>query len=73
VVPGTPQLTIVFVGPDSVVASWPDTAGYTLQTYDNLTATAWVAYGGAVTTANGANTVTITPPTGNLFFRLANP
>jgi len=26
-----------------------------------------------VTTTNGTNRVTITPPTGNLFFRLSNP
>jgi uncharacterized repeat protein (TIGR03803 family) len=73
VVPGPPQLAITFVGPDSVVVSWPDTAGYTLQTNGNLSTPGWVAYGGTVTTANGTNNTTITPPTGKLFFRLANP
>jgi uncharacterized repeat protein (TIGR03803 family) len=68
-----PQLTITFVGPDSVVVSWPDIAGYTLQTNGNLSTPGWVAYGGTVTTANGTNNTTITPPTGKLFFRLANP
>lgn len=68
-----PQLTITFVGPDSVVVLWPDIAGYTLQTNGNLSTADWVAYGGTVTTANGTNSVTITPPTGNLFFQLVNP
>ena len=27
----------------------------------------------AVATTNGTNSVTITPPTGNMFFRLSNP
>ena len=73
VVPGPPQLAITFVGPDSVVVSWPDTAGYTFQTNGNLSTPGWGAYGGTVTTANGTNNATITPPTGKLFFRLANP
>ncbi|MGA9778380.1 MAG: choice-of-anchor tandem repeat GloVer-containing protein [Limisphaerales bacterium] len=73
VVPGPPQLTITFIALDSVVVSWPDIAGYILQTNGNLSTADWVAYGGTVTTANGTNTATITPPTGNLFFRLVNP
>ncbi|MGB7769714.1 MAG: choice-of-anchor tandem repeat GloVer-containing protein [Verrucomicrobiia bacterium] len=73
VVPGPPQLTITYAGPDSVVVSWPDTAGYTLQTNSNLGTPGWVAYGGTVTTANGTNNTTITPPPEKLFFRLANP
>jgi hypothetical protein len=44
-----------------------------LQTNGNLSTPGWVAYGGTVTTANGTNNTTITPPTGKLFFRLANP
>ena len=30
----------------------------------------WNPYGGTVNTANGTNSITISPPTGNLFFRL---
>jgi hypothetical protein len=41
-----------------------------LQTNDNLRASSWIIFGGTVNTANGTNSVTITPPTGNLFFRL---
>jgi len=45
-----------------------------LQQNSNLAAPAgWVTSGFAITTANGTNSITITPATGNLFFRLANP
>ena len=71
--PGLPNLTITFVGPNSVVVSWPDTGSYTLQTNNNLTTSNWLGYGGTINTSNGTNSITITPPTGNLFFRLRNP
>jgi hypothetical protein len=69
---GLPNLTITFVGP-SVVVSWPNTGSYTLQTNNNLNASNWPGYGGTINIANGTNSVTITPPTGNLFFRLKQP
>src|SRR5208283_1571910 len=34
--PGLPNLTITFVGPNSVVVSWPNTGSYTLQQNSNL-------------------------------------
>jgi hypothetical protein len=69
---GAPSLAIKYVQPDSVVVSWPASAtGYTLQQNSNLAAPkSWVASGYAITTANGTNSITITPPSGNLFFRL---
>jgi hypothetical protein len=67
------NLTITFVGPNGVVVSWPNTGSYMLQTNNNLNTTNWLGYGGTINTANGTNSVTITPPMGNLFFRLANP
>jgi hypothetical protein len=33
----------------------------------------WTATGYAITTSNGTNSITITPPTGRLFFRLKKP
>ena len=39
----------------------------------NLATPGWLGYGGTVTTANGTNSITVTPPTGNLFFRLSSP
>ena len=71
--PGEPGLTVTRVSPNSVTVSWANLGSYTLQTNGNLTAPGWNAYGGTVTTSNGTNSVTITPPTGSLFFRLGNP
>jgi hypothetical protein len=71
--PGVPRLIIVPNGANSVKILWPDPATntYTLQQNNNLVATAnWTTTGYAITAANGTNSITITPPTGNLFFRL---
>ena len=68
--PGLPALTITRTG-NSVIVSWPNTGNYTLQRNNNLAATGgWVASGFSISTANGTNSVTITQPAGNLFFRL---
>jgi ribosomal protein S11 len=72
VVVSVPNLAIRFVAPNSIVVSWPDTGSYTLQTNQNLTTSNWADYGGTVATANGTNSITISSPTGNLFFRLSN-
>jgi hypothetical protein len=70
---GLPKLTITHSG-NSVITSWPDTGSYTLLQNSNLaTPAGWTATSHSITTANGTNSMTITPPTGNLFFRLANP
>jgi hypothetical protein len=68
---GLPNLTITFVGPNSVVVSWPNTGSYTLQQNSNLAGGSWITSGYTITTSNGMNSVTIMPPTGNLFFRLS--
>jgi len=70
---GIPNPVISFVGPDSVVVSWPATGTYSLQTNGDLTTPAWIDYGGMINNADGTNSVTIASPTGNLFFRLSNP
>lgn len=72
---GTPNPVISLVGPDSVVVSWPNTGSYTLQQNTNLAVPGgWTTSGYSITTANGTNSTTINPPpSGNLFFRLANP
>jgi len=69
--PGLPNLVITWVSPNSVKVSWAATGAYTLQSNNNLVGAAWSAFSGSVTTANGTNSVTVTPPNGNLFFRLA--
>jgi hypothetical protein len=68
-----PLLTISHSG-NSVIVSWPNTGGYALQQNNNLAAPGgWTASGYPVTTSNGTNSITITPPAGTLFFRLRNP
>jgi hypothetical protein len=69
----SPVLTIVRLG-SNVVVSWPSLpTGYTLQQNTNLAATnSWAPSAYSITTANGTNNITITAPSGNLFFRLAN-
>jgi hypothetical protein len=70
--PGLPPLVITHSG-QNVIVSWPDTGSYTLQQNATLAVpTGWAASGYTITTANGTNSITITLPTGNLFFRLAN-
>lgn len=66
-----PNLSVGSAAPGSVVVFWPVLGNPTLQTNGDLTTTNWVNYGGTITTANGTNNVTVTPPPGNLFFRLA--
>ena len=65
--PGAPLLTIIYTNNEAIV-SWPaSVTGYTLQTNANLDNTNnWHNYSGAVVN----NTVTNSPPKGNLFFRL---
>jgi hypothetical protein len=71
--PGVPNLVIQYLGPNSVKVSWPDTGGYTLRQNSDLSTANWAASAYSVTTANGTNSITITPPMGNLYFRLAGP
>ena len=70
---GAPNLIIVPNGPNSVKILWPNTGSYTLQQNGNLTSGSWTTSGYSISTANGTNSITITPPTGNLFFRLSQP
>jgi sugar lactone lactonase YvrE len=65
-----PNLAVFLTATNSVVVSWPNLGSYTLQTNADLTTTNWAGYGGGVATATGTNSVTISPPAGNLFFRL---
>ena len=70
---GLPNLVISHSG-NSVTVSWPSTGSYTLHQNSNLAkGSGWTNSGHSITTANGTNSITITPPMGNLFFRLAMP
>ena len=67
---GLPSLTITHSG-SSVTVSWPNTGSYTLQQNNNLAVPGgWATSGYSISMSNGTNSVTITPPVGNLFFRL---
>jgi hypothetical protein len=71
---GLPNLTLTHNG-NTVTLSWPATGSYTLQQNPNLANPAgWSpATGLTVTACNGTSSVTISPPVGNLFFRLSSP
>jgi hypothetical protein len=70
--PGLPYLTILHSG-DNVIVSWPNTGSYTLQQNAGLAGGSWITSSNSITTANGTNSITISPPAGNRFFRLSNP
>jgi len=68
--PGLPNLTITHSG-NSVIVSWPNTGTYTLQQNPMVnSASGWMMTSYPITTTNGTNSITITSPSGNLFFRL---
>jgi hypothetical protein len=70
--PGSPLLTITHSG-SGVKVSWPyPSTGWTLQQNPNLATASWSASGG-VSNDGTNNFITITPPVGNLFFRLRWP
>ena len=71
--PGAPTLTITRSG-NSVIVSWlSSTNGFTVQHNSNLATTNWTAGGYAISTNGSVESITISSPKGNLFFRLANP
>ena len=69
--PGAPLLTVTHSG-NQVIVSWPSpSTGFVLQQNANLANTnGWSTYGGTVNDDGTTKSVTITLPTGNLFFRL---
>jgi hypothetical protein len=66
--PGAPTLYISNSG-NTVTVYWQNAPGWTLQQNSIASPTGWSASSG-VTTSNGTNYWSITPPTGNLFFQL---
>jgi hypothetical protein len=72
-VPGSPLLTITHAG-NSVIVSWPSpSTGFVLQQAANALTPSWVNSSYTVNDNGITRSVTITPPAGNLFFRLMNP
>jgi hypothetical protein len=69
---GAPALTITHSG-NTVKVLWPyPSTGWTLQQNSDLTTANWTASGG-ISNDGTNNFITITSPTGNLFFRLLKP
>jgi hypothetical protein len=73
--PGAPLLTITFNSQLSTVAiSWPSSAtDFVLQQNSDLNSANWINTGLLITTNGMTESVTISPSTGNLFFRLNSP
>jgi hypothetical protein len=69
---GAPTLYISHSG-NTVTVYWQNVSGWTLQQNNNLTVPAGWSNSSGVSTSNGTNFWNVTSPTGNLFFRLANP
>ena len=69
---GAPALTITHAG-NTVKVLWPyPSTGWTLEQNPNLTTGSWTPRGG-ISNDGVNNSITITSPTGNLFFRLSKP
>jgi hypothetical protein len=71
--PGAPLLSIMRSNNSAIVSWVAPSTGFVLQTNSDLSTTNWVNDLSPVTISNGSNNVTVTPPLGNLFFRLKNP
>ena len=71
---GAPALTVTHSG-SNVIVSWPSpSTGFQLQQNSNLAAANGWSTSGLTIADDGTNkSITISSPTGNLFFRLKNP
>ena len=69
---GAPTLYLSHSGA-TVTVFWQNVSGWTLQQNNNLNLPAGWSNSSGITTSNGTNYLNISPPTGDWFFRLANP
>ena len=67
--PGAPLLSITYSGNQAIVSWSSSVSGWTLQTNNNLATGTWGNYPGTIVN----NSVTNSPPSGNVFFRLSKP
>jgi hypothetical protein len=71
---GAPTLTIQAINPTTIKILWPyPSASWMLQQNQSVGTTNWSASGYPVSNDGTNNSVIISPPTGNLFFRLTHP
>ncbi|MGA2750281.1 MAG: hypothetical protein ABSG59_16015 [Verrucomicrobiota bacterium] len=67
---GAPTLAVMHSG-SGVVLSWPSSAmSFTLQQNSNLATTNWTTSSYLISTNGAMESITISSPAGNLFFRL---
>ena len=70
--PGAPALYISHSG-NTVTVYWQNISGWTLHQNGNVANPGGWLLNSSWTTSNGTNSLILTSPTGNLFFRLSNP
>ena len=69
--PGSPLLTIQWINPTTVKVSWPSpSTGFVLQQNNDLKTANWINYSDTANDDGTTKSVTISPPAGNVFFRL---
>lgn len=74
ITPVAPVLSIVSTATNSVVVSWASpSTGWGLQCSTNLATTNWPAFTGIIHDDGTNRSAVITPPIGNMYFRLSNP
>lgn len=69
---GAPTLYITHSG-TTVTVFWQNVPGWSLEQNNNLSLPAGWSTNSSWTTAGGTNSLNLTSPTGNLFFRLIGP
>jgi hypothetical protein len=70
--PGAPTLYISHSG-NTVKVYWQAVSGWTLHQNNSLANPTGWSLNSSWTTSNGTNSLSLTSPAGNLFFRLSNP
>ena len=70
--PGAPTLCITRSG-SAVTIFWQDVSGWSLQQNSSLSSPAGWSASGSASLSNGTNYLTLSNPTGKLFFRLTHP
>lgn len=69
--PGAPLLTVFRTSTNTVVISWPDpSTGFVLQQNGDLKPVDWGNVSATPNVVNGQKQIIVSPPVGNLFYRL---
>lgn len=72
--PGVPKLSVFSIDADTVVISWPSpSTGWELQQNTDLNTTDWMTPAESISNDGTKKFITVTPATGNRFYRLVQP